>query len=193
MIFRPTPLSGAFIIEPEPRGDARGWFARVFCTQEMAQAGLVDQFVQVNNSFNAEAGTLRGMHYQLPPAPEVKIVRCIRGALWDAIVDLRPDSPTYLQWYGVELTADNRLALYVPRGFAHGFITLQAQTEALYFASAMYTPAAERGLRWDDARIGIRWPCTPALVSDKDAAWPEFNDQVHGVTQLTGLTQQERA
>ena len=97
MIFRPTPLSGAFIIEPEPRGDARGWFARVFCTQEMAQAGLVDQFVQVNNSFNAETGTLRGMHYQLPPAPEVKIVRCIRGALWDAIVDLRPDSPTYLQ------------------------------------------------------------------------------------------------
>ena len=169
MIFRPTPLSGAFIIEPEPRGDARGWFARVFCTQEMAQAGLVDQFVQVNNSFNAETGTLRGMHYQLPPAPEVKIVRCIRGALWDAIVDLRPDSPTYLQWYGVELTADNRLALYVPRGFAHGFITLQAQTEALYFASAMYTPAAERGLRWDDARIGIRWPCTPPLVSDKDA------------------------
>ncbi|WP_338155453.1 dTDP-4-dehydrorhamnose 3,5-epimerase family protein [Xanthomonas arboricola] len=111
--------------------------------------------MQVNNSFNAQAGTLRGMHYQLPPAAEVEVVRCIRGALWDAIMDLRPDSPTYLQWYGTELTADNRLALYVPRGFAHGFITLQPQTEAFYFASAMYTPQAERGLRWNDPRLGV--------------------------------------
>ncbi|APP84870.1 dTDP-4-dehydrorhamnose 3,5-epimerase [Xanthomonas hortorum pv. vitians] len=193
MIFHPTPLAGAFVIEPEQRGDARGWFARVFCTQEMAQAGLVDQFVQVNNSFNAQAGTLRGMHYQLPPAAEVKIVRCIRGALWDAIVDLRPDSRTYLQWYGTELTAENRLALYVPRGFAHGFITLQPQTEAFYFANAMYTPQAERGLRWNDPRLGLQWPLEPQLVSDKDAAWPDFNEHQHGIAQLAGLTQKERA
>ncbi|KHL54350.1 dTDP-4-dehydrorhamnose 3,5-epimerase [Xanthomonas cannabis] len=193
MIFHPTPLAGAFVIAPEPRGDARGWFARVFCSDEMAQAGLASAFVQVNNSFNAEAGTLRGMHYQLPPAAEVKIVRCISGALWDAIVDLRPDSPTYLQWYGTELSADNRLALYVPRGFAHGFITLQPQTEALYFASAMYAPQAERGLRWDDARIGVRWPRVPQCVSDKDTGWPDFDAQAHGIPLLAGLTAQERA
>ena len=187
MRFHATPLAGAFVIEPEKRGDARGWFARVFCEQEMADAGLVSRFVQVNNSYNADAGTLRGMHYQLPPAPEVKIVRCVHGALWDCIVDLRPDSPSYLQWHGVELSADNRLALYVPRGFAHGFVTLQPDTEAFYLASAFYTPQAERGLRWDDPRIGIHWPTPGRIISDKDAGWPDFDPTWHGVEQLRGL------
>lgn len=187
MKFHKTPLQGAYLIEPEKRGDERGWFARVFCEKEMAGEGLIDRFVQVNNSFNAEAGTLRGMHYQLPPSAEVKIVRCVRGALWDAIVDLRPDSPTYLQWHGVELTAENRLAFYVPRGFAHGFVTLVPDTEAFYLASAFYAPDAERGLRWNDPRIGVRWPVEARIISDKDAHWPDFNEDYHGVERLRGL------
>jgi len=187
MKFHQTPLKGAYVIEPEKRGDERGWFARVFCEKEMAAAGLVDRFVQVNNSYNAEAGTLRGMHYQLPPAPEVKIVRCVRGALWDAIVDLRPDSPTYLKWHGVELTAENRLAYYVPRGFAHGFVTLEPDTEAFYLASAFYEPTAERGLRWNDPKIGVQWPHAGKIISDKDAQWPDFDPDYHGVEQLRGL------
>lgn len=186
MKFHSTPLHGAYVIEPEQRGDARGWFARVFCEKEMAAAGLVDRFVQVNNSYNAQAGTLRGMHYQLPPAAEVKIVRCVRGALWDCIVDLRPDSPTYLKWHGVELTAENRLAYYVPRGFAHGFVTLEPDTEAFYLASAFYEPSAERGLRWNDPTFDIQWPAPGRIVSGKDAAWPDFDPSYHGVDRLIG-------
>jgi len=134
MKFHETPLNGVYVIEPEQRGDSRGWFQRIFCEKEMGDAGLETRFVQANNSFNAESGTLRGLHYQLPPSPEVKIVRCIKGALWDVIVDLRPTSPTYLKWHGVELTAENRLAYYVPRGFAHGFVTLEP-VYAIVFAA----------------------------------------------------------
>lgn len=187
MKFHETPLHGVYVIEPEQRGDARGWFQRVFCEKEMADAGLESRFVQVNNSFNAEAGTLRGMHYQLPPSPEVKIVRCISGALWDCIVDLRPDSPTYKKWHGVELTGENRLAYYVPRGFAHGFVTLKPNTEAFYFASGFYDPAAERGVRWNDPTFGITWPVDGAIISEKDANWPDFNEEYHAVESLRGI------
>lgn len=187
MIFHPTPLRGAAVIEPERRGDERGWFSRLFCEKEMRQAGLQERFVQMNNSSSADAGTLRGLHYQLPPSAEAKTVRCIRGAFWDVIVDLRPDSETYRQWYGLELSPDNGLALYVPQGFAHGFITLKADSEALYLSSAFYDPDCERGLRWDDPAIGIQWPIAPETVSAKDAGWPDFDPAFHGVEQLRGL------
>ena len=175
MKFLPTPLAGAYTIELEKRGDDRGFFARLFCENEFAEAGLVTRFRQVNNSLTAAAGTLRGMHYQLPPAAEVKVVRCIRGALYDVIVDLRPDSPTYLEWFGAELSAENRAMMYVPRGFAHGFITLTDDTEALYFVSAFYAPEQERGVRFDDPRFGIRWPIAPKEMSGKDREWPDYD------------------
>lgn len=140
MILTPTPLTGAFLIDLEKRGDDRGFFARFFCGKEFQGAGLESRFVQINNSLTAKKGTLRGMHYQLPPDPEVKVVRCIRGALFDVIVDLRPDSPTFRQWFGAELTAGNRTMMYVPRGFAHGLVTLEDDTEALYLVSAFYSP-----------------------------------------------------
>ena len=187
MKFHETPLNGVYVIEPEQRGDSRGWFQRIFCAKEMGEAGLETRFVQANNSFNAESGTLRGLHYQLPPSPEVKIVRCIKGALWDVIVDLRPTSPTYLKWHGVELTAENRLAYYVPRGFDHGFVTLEPDTETLYLASQFYNPQAERGLRWNDPKIGITWPLDGAIISEKEANWQDFNEEYHGVELMKGL------
>ncbi|TDW27438.1 dTDP-4-dehydrorhamnose 3,5-epimerase [Rhizobium azibense] len=187
MKFHGTPLDGAYVIEPEPRGDERGWFQRVFCEREMADAGMEGRFVQVNNSFNAEAGTLRGLHYQLPPSPEVKIIRCISGALWDCIVDLRPDSATYRGWHAVELTGENRLAFYVPRGFAHGFVTLRPNTETLYLASEFYDPKSERGVRWNDPKFGITWPVEGIVISEKDAKWPDFDEDFHGVESLRGI------
>jgi dTDP-4-dehydrorhamnose 3,5-epimerase len=178
MKFHPTPLLGAHIIELERRGDDRGFFARCFCEREFAEAGLETRFVQVNNSLSSKKGTLRGLHYQLAPAAEVKLVRCVRGALWDAIVDLRPDSATFGKWYGVELSAENRLMIYVPRGFAHAILTLDDDTEAFYLVSAFYAPELERGLRWNDPRFAIEWPAKPAEISPKDANWPDF-DPVH--------------
>jgi dTDP-4-dehydrorhamnose 3,5-epimerase len=182
-----TPLPGAHLIAPEPRGDSRGFFARIYCSDEFSAAGLETSFVQVNNSLSATAGTLRGMHYQLPPDAEVKLVRCIKGSLWDCIVDLRPDSPTSGKWFGVELNADNRLMLYVPRGFAHGFVTLTDDTEAIYMVSAGYAPQSERGLRWNDPAFGIQWPRQPVELSDKDAAWPDFDPAFHGVEHLRAI------
>jgi dTDP-4-dehydrorhamnose 3,5-epimerase len=187
MIFHRTPLEGARLIEPEKRGDARGFFARVFCEREFAAEGLETRFVQANNSLSAKRGTLRGLHYQLPPAAEVKLVRCIRGALWDAIVDLRPDSPSFGRWYGAELSAENRLMMYVPRGFAHAILTLTEDAEALYLVSAFYGPEQERGLRWNDPRFAIEWPAEPAEISPKDAAWPLFDPAFHGTEQLRAL------
>ncbi|MGE0431095.1 MAG: dTDP-4-dehydrorhamnose 3,5-epimerase [Planctomycetota bacterium] len=184
MRFTPTPLQGATLIEPELRGDERGFFARLFCQREFAQHGLATAFVQVNDSMSKEVGTLRGMHYQLAPAAETKLVRCIRGSLWDCIVDLRDDSPTFLKWFGVELSADSRKMLYVPRGFAHGFLTLAPDTEVLYLVDAFYDPALERGLRWDDPRIAIDWPAQPQIVSDKDRAHPDF-DMAHHLPRPT--------
>lgn len=187
MKFHPTPIAGARLIEPERRGDERGFFARVFCRDEFAAAGLETEFVQMNNSLSAKRGTLRGLHYQLPPRAEVKVVRCIRGALFDAIVDLRPDSPTEGRWFGAELNEDNRLMMYVPRGCAHAILTLSDHAEALYMVSAFYGPEQERGVRFDDPRFGIEWPIQPAEISPKDRGWPDFDPEFHGTARLGGL------
>jgi dTDP-4-dehydrorhamnose 3,5-epimerase len=187
MKFVPTPLQGAFLIEPDKRGDDRGFFARVFCAREFAEVGLERNFVQINNSLSRRKGTLRGMHYQLPPASEVKVVRCIRGALYDAIIDLRPGSPSVGGWFGAELTAENRTMMYVPRGFAHGFLTLADDTEVLYLVGAFYAPERERGIRFDDPRVAIKWPAAPAEISNKDRGWPDYDPKIHGGELLTGL------
>ena len=181
MRIEPAPLDGAATIELDLRGDERGFFARMFCEKEFAAAGLETRFVQANNSSNAQRGTLRGLHYQLPPDTEVKLVRCIRGALWDVIVDVRPGSPSFGRWFGAELTAQNRRMMYVPRGFAHGFITLTDDSELIYFVSDFYEPKQERGLRWNDPKIAIDWPIAPSVISEKDANWPDFESDWHGV------------
>ncbi len=172
MQFTETQLAGAFIVGLEERGDQRGFFARTFCADEFRQHGLQPAVAQCNTSFNYQRGTLRGMHYQLPPSAEVKLVRCTRGAIYDVIVDLRPDSPTYLQHAGVHLTAANHLALYVPELFAHGYETLEDSTEVAYQVSEFYAPGQERGMRYDDPRLGIAWPLPVRVISDKDAGWP---------------------
>jgi dTDP-4-dehydrorhamnose 3,5-epimerase len=187
MLFNKTPLQGAYTIDLEKRGDDRGFFARLFCEKEFGAAGLETHFVQINNSSSATRGTLRGMHFQLPPAAEVKVVRCIKGALYDVIVDLRPDSPSFKQWFGAELSAENRRMMYVPRGFAHGFITLTDDTEAFYLVSAFYAPEQERGLRFDDPAIGIEWPLTPTEMSEKDRKWPDLDPAFHGFEAMKGL------
>lgn len=174
MRFTPTTLADAVLVEPEPREDARGQFARTFCETEMAEAGLETRFPQHNHSFNHVAGTLRGMHFQRPPAAEVKLVRCTRGAIRDIIIDLRPDSKTYLQWQAFELTEENNHQLYVPRGFAHGYITLSDRSAVSYLVSAPYTPAAEGGVRWNDPAFGIDWKAEVTQISDKDANWPDY-------------------
>jgi len=172
MRFVPTRLAGAYIIEPESREDARGFFARTFCSREFENHGLVASFVQCSVSLSRRRGTLRGLHYQLPPACEVKLVRCAAGALYDVIVDLRPDSPTYLENIGVELTARNRWALYVPEMFAHGLQTLEDDTEVFYQISAFYAPDKAVGLRADDPRLAIRWPLPVTDISERDRSWP---------------------
>ncbi|MBC8127953.1 MAG: dTDP-4-dehydrorhamnose 3,5-epimerase [Gloeobacteraceae cyanobacterium ES-bin-144] len=179
MKFTETPLKGAYIIELEKRGDDRGWFARYFCELEYNQHGLNHHIVQINDSVSKYKGTLRGMHYQLAPKAEDKIVRCLRGALFDCIIDLRPDSATFLQHFSVELTAENRTMLYVPKGFAHGFMTLEPDTEAFYLVTEYYSPEHERGLRYNDPKFGISWPMAPTEVSDKDANHPDFNPEIH--------------
>jgi dTDP-4-dehydrorhamnose 3,5-epimerase len=179
MHFLSTPLDGARLIELNRIGDDRGFFARVFCEREFAAEGLVSQFVQVNNSLSADKGTLRGMHYQLAPHAETKLVRCIRGALWDVIIDLRPDSPTFGQHFGAELSAENRRMMYVPKGFAHGFLTLEDDTEAFYFVDEFYAPDVERGIRWNDPEFGIDWPIEPVIVSDKDRGHRDFERAWH--------------
>ena len=174
MRFTPTRLSGAFILDPERREDARGHFARTFCRREFEAHGLKPDIAQANIAWNARKGTLRGMHYQVAPAAETKLVRCTRGALWDVIVDLRPDSPTFLEHVGVELSAENGRQLFVPELFAHGYITLADDTEAAYQVGEFYAPDAERGIRYDDPALGIAWPVPVEVISDKDATWPAF-------------------
>ena len=177
MIFAETPLAGAFVIDVEPREDERGFFARAWCRDEFAEQGLSTDVVQCNVSFNHHQGTLRGMHYQVAPHAEVKLVRCTRGAIYDVIVDLRPDSPTHTRWLGVELTAENRRALYIPEGFAHGYQTLADGTETFYQVSAFWAPEAERGVRWDDPAFGIAWPDPPGerVISERDATYPDVD------------------
>jgi dTDP-4-dehydrorhamnose 3,5-epimerase len=177
MHFVPTNLEGAWIIEPQPNQDARGFFARTFCAKEFGARGLVERFVQCNISWNTRSGTVRGLHYQLPPSSEAKLVRCTAGALLDVIVDLRPASPTYLQSYSVELTAGNRLALYIPEMFAHGFQTLEDSTEVYYQMSEFFAPKLGRGLRYDDPKLGINWPLPVASISSQDLTWPLLSER----------------
>ena len=179
MIFTETPLTGAYLIDLEKHGDERGFFARAFCEREFASHGLVTHFVQINNSLSARQGTLRGMHYQLTPKAETKVVRSIRGALYDIILDLRDGSPTFGQSFGAELTAENRRMMYVPKGFAHGFFTLADDTEAFYLVDEFYAPEYERGIRWDDPRFAIRWRAQPNVISDKDRNFRDFDPAWH--------------
>jgi dTDP-4-dehydrorhamnose 3,5-epimerase len=179
MKFSKTPLSGAMLIDLDRSGDERGFFARVFCAREFAERGLCTNLVQISTSLSVPRHTLRGMHYQLPPYAETKLVRCLAGALFDVIVDLRPASNTYGQSYGAELSAANRTMMYVPKGFAHGFLTLTENTEILYFMDEYYGPESGRGLRWDDPGLGIAWPAPPALVSERDASYPDFDREAH--------------
>jgi dTDP-4-dehydrorhamnose 3,5-epimerase len=171
MRFSATKLDGACIIEPELHKDSRGLFARTYCAREFREQGLADAFVQCNTSWNARKGTVRGLHYQLPPSSEVKLVRCTTGALWDVIVDLRRNSPTYLQHVAVELTASNRLALYIPGMFAHGFQTLEEGTEVFYQMSEFYASSLATGLRYDDPKLAINWPLAVTSISDRDQTW----------------------
>ncbi len=179
MTFTETPIGGAFLIDLEKRGDERGFFARAFCQEEFAAHRLATRFVQINDSLSARTGTLRGMHYQLAPRAETKVVRCIRGALHDVILDLRRSSPTFGHSFGAELSAENRRMMYVPKGVAHGFITLADDTEALYLVDELYAPEQERGVRWNDPKFGIRWPIPPVVMSDKDRAHRDFDPAWH--------------
>lgn len=174
MKFTETALQGAFLIDLERREDTRGFFARTYCEQEFARHGLPERMVQTNMSLTRQAGTVRGMHYQLAPHAEDKLVRCLQGAIWDAIVDIRPGSPTCCQWIGVALSADNGRMLLVPKGFAHGFITLTDHAVVSYQVSAFYAPGSERGARHDDPAFGIEWPVPVLDLSEKDRHWPAF-------------------
>ena len=171
MIFTTTALAGAYIIDLDRKEDSRGYFARAFCQKEFAEHGLKPVIAQANVAFNKKKGTLRGMHFQFPPAAETKLVRCTRGAILDIIVDLRPESPTYLQHVAVELNEDNARALYVPERFAHGYQVLRDATETSYQVGEFYTPGSEGGLRWDDPRLNLTWPLPVAVISEKDEVW----------------------
>lgn len=175
MIFKATALAGAFLIEIERIVDNRGFFGRTFCRKEFQANGLNPDLVQASISFNRKKGSLRGMHYQIRPHAETKVVRCTRGSVYDVIVDLRRDSATYRRWIAVELTAENRRMIYIPEDFAHGFQTLMDNTEVLYCMSEYYHPKYARGFRWDDPAVGIRWPSAHRILSVKDANYPDFN------------------
>jgi dTDP-4-dehydrorhamnose 3,5-epimerase len=182
MVFSETPLRGAFVLDLEPHPDERGFFARTWCRREFENHGLETRVAQCSVSFNARAGTLRGLHYQAAPCEEVKIVRCTSGAIFDVIVDLRPESPTYTAHFSVALSSLNRRMLYVPRGFAHGFETLEDNTEVFYQMSEFYEPASSRGVRWNDPAFGIAWPATAhRTMSVRDQSYPDFRGQVLGL------------
>lgn len=179
MIFHKAPVAGACTIELEKRGDERGFFARVFCEKEFAEAGLITRFVQVNNSTSADRGTLRGMHYQLSPKSETKVVRCVRGSLFDVVLDLRQESPTFGQSFGAELSAENRMMMYVPKGCAHGFLTLTDDSEVIYLVDEFYSPESERIVRFDDPKFRIEWPEEVRVISDKDRNARDFDPAYH--------------
>jgi dTDP-4-dehydrorhamnose 3,5-epimerase len=174
MIFTATKLKHVFIVEPERLEDERGFFARTWCQREFAAYGLNPQWVQCNISFNSKQGTLRGMHYQSAPQEEAKLVRCTMGAVYDVVIDPCPDSPTFAQWLAVELTAENRRMLYIPEGFAHGFLTLADNTEVFYHMSAFYDPDCARGIRWSDPTFDVRWPAEVRVMSARDQNYPDF-------------------
>jgi dTDP-4-dehydrorhamnose 3,5-epimerase len=174
VIFREVGLQGAFVIEPVRSEDERGFFARTWCQREFAEHGLNERLAQCSLSFNRKKGTLRGMHYQVAPYEEAKLVQCPRGAIYDVIVDLRPASATFRRWVATELTAENRLMVYVPEGFAHGFQTLEDDTEVYYQITEFYVPESGRGFRWNDPGFDIRWPSAERIISDRDNSYPDF-------------------
>ena len=174
MRFAPLPVEGAWLVEPEPRTDERGLFARTWCAREFAEHGLSAALAQISVSYNEMAGTLRGLHYQEEPHAEIKLVRCTAGSIYDVIVDLREDTKTYLRWYGATLSATNRMALSVPKGCAHGFLTLEDGSEVLYQISDFHHAESARGVRWNDPAFGIEWPRVPARISQRDAEYPLF-------------------
>jgi dTDP-4-dehydrorhamnose 3,5-epimerase len=181
MKFSETPLAGAYVIELEPFLDERGLFARTFCQQEFAQIGFDKEIVQINHSLTRQKGTIRGLHYQRPPACEIKIVRCIQGAVFDVMVDLRAGSPTFLKWHGVELSEKNMKMVYIPERFAHGFQTLTENTELIYHHSTFQSPNHESGLRWDDPSVSIQWPAPAFVISVKDQKYPIIDKQFKGI------------
>ena len=175
MTFTETPLPGAYIIEPDQFRDERGFFARSWCRDELARQGLDPSVAQMNISYNFRRGTLRGMHFQQSPHEEVKIVRCTRGRVFDVLLDLRPESPTYLKWFGVELSADNYRMLYIPKRFGHGYQTLEDHSDIFYLVSAFYAPAHASGVLYNDPAFGIHWPLEVSEISEKDRSWPAFD------------------
>jgi dTDP-4-dehydrorhamnose 3,5-epimerase len=174
MLFTETEIRGAFILDAEQIADERGFFARSWARDEFEAHGLKPDLAQCNLSYNHRKGTVRGMHWQAAPHAETKLVRCTQGGMYDVIIDLRPDSPTYLRWVGVELTAENRRALYIPEGCGHGFQTLADATEVFYMITEYYTPAAARGMRWNDPAINVTWPLAVTVISERDAQYPDF-------------------
>lgn len=174
MKFQATIIDGVILIGLERHEDERGFFARSYCEQEFAAHGIYDKFMQMNISYNAALGTLRGMHYQSPIAPESKIVRCMKGAIYDVVVDLRPESKTFKNWFGVRLEDNNRDSLYIPSGIAHGFITLTPDCDVLYMMGGEYTPTAAQGVRWNDPAFNIKWPIEPSIISQRDSNYPDF-------------------
>lgn len=181
MKFTETLLKGSYSIELNAFTDDRGWFARTYCKNEFATIGHTAEWVQMNHSFTKDKGAIRGMHYQLPPFSEIKMVRCIAGAVFDVIVDMRKESPTFLQWYGTELSAANRKMLYIPEGFAHGFQTLQNDCELIYHHSQFYTPGAEGGIKFDDPKLNIRWPLPVTNISERDNRHPLLDENFKGI------------
>jgi dTDP-4-dehydrorhamnose 3,5-epimerase len=175
MQFHPTNLDGAWLITAAPVYDERGFFARTFCTREFADHGLATRYVQHSTSFSRARGTIRGMHFQRPPHSEIKVVSCLKGAIWDVIIDLRPESPTFRSWSGFELSDTNRKQLYVPKGFAHGFQTLTDDTIVAYLISEFYMPEATAGVRYDDPAFAITWPLPVSAISKKDTEWALFS------------------
>jgi dTDP-4-dehydrorhamnose 3,5-epimerase len=174
MMFNATEIPDAFTVELERHTDARGFFARGWCSREFGECGLADRVVQMNISFNRLRHTLRGFHYQTAPYQEDKLLRCVRGAVHDVVIDLRPDSPAFMRHIAVELSATSYRMLFVPKGCANAFLTLSDETEVTYLVSAFYTPGAERGVRWDDPAFGVKWPAKPVVISEKDRNWPDF-------------------
>ncbi len=181
MIFTETTLKGSYLVGLEPVADERGWFVRTWCKNEFAEIGLSAQWVQLNHSYTSQTGTLRGMHYQLPPFSEIKLVRCIAGAVYDVIIDLRKDSPTFLQWFGTTLSAANKNMIYIPGGFAHGFQALHDDCELIYHHAQFYTPGVEGGIKYDEPKVNIEWPLPVAAISDRDKAHPFLNDNFKGI------------
>jgi dTDP-4-dehydrorhamnose 3,5-epimerase len=177
MKFREAGLAGAWIVEPERFKDERGWFARVRCGEEFAAHGLEPRFVQTSLSFSRYRGVLRGMHFQAPPREEVKLVRCVRGAVYDVIIDLRPDSPTFLEHFAVQLNSHEGLALYVPKGCAHGFQALEDRSEVLYEISEFYSPDHSRGVRWNDPAFAVEWPVPDPIMLERDRSYPDFRPE----------------